>query len=576
MKTWGSVNMHLTAHVGHDWKLRDEATGLSGIKWWLRYLTVEPQYTESLVVTSWGLLQYLKSLLHSLRLMTKLDVYKTISVYLQRYPLVAQVLQGVPNMVAEQCELILAGFKGRQWQNGLGNNTARFGTATVVGVQSSDSVTTSQSTEDRQSSVCEQCDQVLETDSVPETWEWGNEIDEGDEITISMMNAGADPDEDSDDEKKNKPIGKPPLFSGAEKDWSDYSWRMLSWCSLIKLDAYMEEAAKRPIPVTIAAEPAKTQKKAALLYHYLINSLQGKALSMLRSVDRSNGFEAWRKLCLHYQPQVVGRHMSVLTGLMSVTFGNKDLLQDIENWEVAVDKYQHDSTEDLALSVRAAIFLKALPSKLQEVIRLSGTKVNDYVAMRSVVLEYVRAGQKFDTQGSLLTRDDTAPMDIGFIKGGKGKKGKGTGSWGGSSSSHGSTGNGKGSQYRSDSVHSQKKTGACKVCGKEGHWAKECWYNTGQKGQQSPSWDSQKGSGKSNKGKGKGFPKGKSKGKGKVMELGQEPEAEAEVAQVENHWRLVLEGAISVLKPGSSEKPSVLRYISATLRSRKSLLRWLR
>ena len=69
-------------------------------------------------------------------------------------------------------------------------------------------------------------------------------------------------------------------------------------------------------------------------------------------------------------------------------------MQDIENWEVAVDKYEHDSAENLALSVRAAIFLKALPSKLQEVIRLSGTKVNDYLAMRSVVLEYVRAGQK--------------------------------------------------------------------------------------------------------------------------------------------------------------------------------------
>ena len=168
---------------------------------------------------------------------------------------------------------------------------------------------------------------------------------------------------------------------------------MLSWCSLIKLDSYMEEAATRPIPVNIAGEPAKTQKKAALLYRYLIISLQGKALGMLRSVDRSNGFEAWRKLCLHCQPQVVGRHMSVLTGLMSVTFGSKDLLQDIENWEVAVDKYEHDSAEVLALAVRAAIFLKALPSKLQEVSRLSGTKVNDYVDMRSVVLEYVRAGQ---------------------------------------------------------------------------------------------------------------------------------------------------------------------------------------
>ena len=60
----------LTAH--------DAPTGFKRLKlWdeisdreWLRYLTVEPLNTESLVLTTWGLLQYLKGLLQSLRLLT--------------------------------------------------------------------------------------------------------------------------------------------------------------------------------------------------------------------------------------------------------------------------------------------------------------------------------------------------------------------------------------------------------------------------------------------------------------------------------------------------------------------------
>ena len=84
----------LTAHdapVGlKKLKLWDEISDRE----WLRYLTVEPLNTESLVLTSWGLSQYLKGLLQSLRFLTKLNVYKTISVFLLRYPLVTEELQG--------------------------------------------------------------------------------------------------------------------------------------------------------------------------------------------------------------------------------------------------------------------------------------------------------------------------------------------------------------------------------------------------------------------------------------------------------------------------------------------------
>ena len=157
-----SDSIGFTAHCGLEvlrkrFKLNDGEQGM-GDREWLRFLAAEPLNAESLVLTSWGLLQCLRSLLQSLRLMPKLNVYKTISAFLHRRPLVAEVLQGVPNMVAEQCDSFPSGIKAQHGQRDLGDVTTRLCTATSAGARSSDSQHTPRSTEIGQSSVCEQLD----------------------------------------------------------------------------------------------------------------------------------------------------------------------------------------------------------------------------------------------------------------------------------------------------------------------------------------------------------------------------------------------------------------------------------
>ena len=59
---------------------------------------------------------------------------------------------------------------------------------------------------------------------------------------------------------------------------------------------------------------------AKTLYHVLVSSLDGKALATIRSVDRGNGFLAWRALCLEYEPRSGTRMAAMLCGLLTPSF----------------------------------------------------------------------------------------------------------------------------------------------------------------------------------------------------------------------------------------------------------------
>ena len=57
-----------------------------------------------------------------------------------------------------------------------------------------------------------------------------------------------------------------------------------------------------------------------------------------------------------------------------------------------MDRYEADSGEMLSETVKAAVLLKGLTNRLQEVVRMSGTSVGDYEAMTALLTRYVRAG----------------------------------------------------------------------------------------------------------------------------------------------------------------------------------------
>ena len=148
-----------------------------------------------------------------------------------------------------------------------------------------------------------------------------------------------------------KAYGKPKSFDGKEEQWSTWSFVARSYFTLLSPDfaSLIELAENQPsgtMRMHVLSEPA--QVHARTLYHILAQSVDGKALSVMMNVERQNGFEAWKALVDTYQPDLGGRHTSMLIGIISpsweaVTEG--DFLEALENWEVLVrspkDQRQH-------------------------------------------------------------------------------------------------------------------------------------------------------------------------------------------------------------------------------------------
>ena len=105
-----------------------------------------------------------------------------------------------------------------------------------------------------------------------------------------------DSDSGEDDQTVRKAYGKAPKFTGLEKDWSDWSWRYQSWAAITRVSSLLEKCLVYDGSLKLADVSSKIAKKSRMVYHTFVNCLEGRALTLLRSIERGNGFLAWRKL----------------------------------------------------------------------------------------------------------------------------------------------------------------------------------------------------------------------------------------------------------------------------------------
>lgn len=64
------------------------------------------------------------------------------------------------------------------------------------------------------------------------------------------------------------------------------------------------------------------QELPTVLFNILMQSVDGRAIPILMTVEGSNGFQAWKALCDAYEPQVGGRHMATLNGIIASDWKN--------------------------------------------------------------------------------------------------------------------------------------------------------------------------------------------------------------------------------------------------------------
>eukprot|EP00959_Pyramimonas_sp_CCMP1952_P417642 8750074-Pyramimonas_sp.AAC.1 len=58
------------------------------------------------------------------------------------------------------------------------------------------------------------------------------------------------------------------------------------------------------------------QQRAKQLYFLLVNTVRGKALTLVRGAEKHNGIIAWKRIKAEYAPDVGGRHTARLMGIL--------------------------------------------------------------------------------------------------------------------------------------------------------------------------------------------------------------------------------------------------------------------
>ena len=261
-------------------------------------------------------------------------------------------------------------------------------------------------------------------------------------------------------------IGKPPVFSGDESTWGDWSFKLRSYVSVVDLQlGRMMEAAELAAhaSVWIPSEPLNQDMDAQLRY-LLVMLTSGPALQIIR--QQPSGVQAFRDLARRYNPRSQARSLAQLQEIMHFDFGQEPagVTDRMIVFERLVGEYETSSGEALGVQVKCAVLLERVPPELRTHLLLTCGSRPDYAIMRQTVESYSVARRSWQPGHS--TTMGEAPMEIDAVYGDKGKKGK---------HAKGKKGKDKGKgKHKGKHESSPKFEGYCGHCGKWGHKQKDC------------------------------------------------------------------------------------------------------
>ena len=114
-------------------------------------------------------------------------------------------------------------------------------------------------------------------------------------------------------------MGKPPSFDGNDAEYQDLRFRI--HMSLVKTvpQQLVERCEVERNPISLAAVQALCDalwKWCMQMYHSLASITKGSVRTLVRSVEESNGAEAWRLIHSRYAPDTQNRQYSLMQKIM--------------------------------------------------------------------------------------------------------------------------------------------------------------------------------------------------------------------------------------------------------------------
>ena len=169
-------------------------------------------------------------------------------------------------------------------------------------------------------------------------------------------------------------MNKCPTFSGRDT-WSEWSFIFESVAAMANFEPVMESAFTGSAEKPIADLTPEIQLGAKQLYYLLVNTVRGKALTLVRSAEKHLGTAAWKRIKTEYQPDAAGRHTAMLMGIMQPGWDSRsaaNFLDQLTGWERRIQEYEGESLETFSDGMKIAVLASSAPESIRNVVRLAG------------------------------------------------------------------------------------------------------------------------------------------------------------------------------------------------------------
>ena len=238
----------------------------------------------------------------------------------------------------------------------------------------------------------------------------------------------------------HRPIGRLDAFDGSPEHWAEWSFKARAYLHLqagMPAD-HLEAAARSSTPAAVpddVDEPVLHEANVTL-YYVLVTCCRGAAATLLRKAPAAHGLEAWRLLSRKFDPADDRSSLGLLTTVLRFNFGDSldTLGVKLDQFDVLVAKYEAGTVggETVADGIKRALLISGLPEPLSTHARVNGPALDTYDKLRAMVDEYLLSKRLWSPDlvvpgANLSNEQGPVPMDIGHVKGGKGKGGKGKG-----------------------------------------------------------------------------------------------------------------------------------------------------
>ena len=224
---------------------------------------------------------------------------------------------------------------------------------------------------------------------------------------------------------------------------------------------------------------------ARQLAYMLAQITDGAARAIVRNEDTENGFEIWRRLFNQFSLPSRARATNLLNEIIAFRLRSDHLESDLSDFIILKNRHEKTTGVPLDNDLLITLIMQKTTGPLQQHLRLNVRNITTFTEALEIVYSYIKSRHLVMPGSS--KNDGPVDMDIGALKGKKGRKGKGMykgkgkgfgykgkGMFKGKSKGKGKGKGKKGKGMVASYSKGKGKGNGCFICGDPNHWSKEC------------------------------------------------------------------------------------------------------